>query len=137
MVDRGTGTHETSLRTPLRPRLRRTVLSGRSHHPELRQTIPRRGSARWNLVIHIHPGRKLWTKPKRLLLGPGLSDSALASPKKVIQAIAEQLGLKGTLRAASEQDSLSRIKGWILPLTHEKGHWVSDKWKLPAIGTYR
>jgi uncharacterized protein (DUF2126 family) len=86
---------------------------------------------RWNLVIHIHPERKLWTKPKRLLLGPGLPHSALASPKKVISAIAKELNLNGFLHAASEHATTSEIKGWVLPLAHENGKWASDKWKLP------
>jgi uncharacterized protein (DUF2126 family) len=30
---------------------------------------------RWNLVIHIHPTKKLWRKPQRLLLGSAIPDS--------------------------------------------------------------
>lgn len=90
---------------------------------------------RWNLVIHIHPERKLWRNPQKLLLGPGLPDSSLASPKKVISAIASLLKLKDYPQATSEKNNPSKIKGWVLPLAHENGKWVSDKWKLPPYLT--
>jgi uncharacterized protein (DUF2126 family) len=89
---------------------------------------------RWNLVIHIHPEKKLWRKPQRLLLGEPLPQESLASMKKVMGRLATRLHLQDRVRPAVEVDDDKKIKGWILPLAYEKKKWVSASWKLSGKG---
>ncbi|NJK90982.1 MAG: transglutaminase-like family protein [Blastochloris sp.] len=87
---------------------------------------------RWNLVIHHHPQRNLWSRPERLLLGPPLPPRQLANPKKVMQALARTLGLSTHIHQAAELSHPKTIIGYVLPLAWEKKGWTSAHWSFPS-----
>lgn len=84
---------------------------------------------RWNILLLHAEGNELWTGTDRLLLDDVEGGNDPKSAKVLARQIAEGLKLKGKVLPAVEQDREEEgVTGWVLPLTAEKGKWISPAW---------
>ena len=88
---------------------------------------------RWAMLTLFHEdGTPMWTHPERFLLedAPGANPEARAL--EVMDAIAEELGLRAHVLPCFEKGSSESPRGWILPLDGAEDGWISDTWPFSA-----
>jgi uncharacterized protein (DUF2126 family) len=81
------------------------------------------------LTLHREDGVPLWHRPEMLLLNDQPGASTERDARKLVAALATELGLKRfVLPCVEEGGSADSPRGWVLPLDRVKGDWVSDEW---------
>jgi uncharacterized protein (DUF2126 family) len=85
---------------------------------------------RWNcMILHRSSGEPLWPQKDRLLLDDVSGGNAAKDAERLMQTVAEKLGLGDRILPAYEESNESKApSGWVLPLDYEEGAWVSAKW---------
>ncbi|MDX2286159.1 MAG: transglutaminase family protein [Bacteroidia bacterium] len=88
---------------------------------------------RWTVSLTHRPGRPIWPATDRLLLDDRAPHESAARLPDLAVSIARTLRLSRFLRPAHEEGlaPTAAPKGWVLPLDHGAGGWVSDRWKMP------
>ncbi len=83
---------------------------------------------RWSLLVHIHPNRRLWNEPERLLAGPPSADNTIETAKHFAQKLAQRIGLQTYLYEAANPETPAVTQGCVLPLDYTHDNWISGKW---------
>ena len=80
------------------------------------------------LTLHRDDGLPLWTHPAVLLLDDVSASNSAQDARRLIEAIAAELGLARHLMPCVEVDAIESPQGWALPLDWTQDGWVSDDW---------
>jgi uncharacterized protein (DUF2126 family) len=81
------------------------------------------------LTLHREDGVPMWCHPEMFALEGGGSDATNRDARKLIAALASELGVKQYVLPCIEKGgSLDAPRGWVLPLDRRDGDWVSGDW---------
>lgn len=85
---------------------------------------------RWNcMTLHVKDGQALWPETERLMLDDVAGSNASSAAKDFCEALSRKLRVKRFLLPAAQQSvPRGEVAGWVLPLTHMDGRWVSENW---------
>jgi uncharacterized protein (DUF2126 family) len=85
---------------------------------------------RWVVrIVDRDDGIALWTRPDLLCLDDRVGSNAHREARKLIGAIAAELGLgRYVLPCVEPGEASDRPRGWVLPLDRTDAGWVSDDW---------
>ncbi len=80
------------------------------------------------LTLHRDDGVPFWSHPGILLLDDASASNTADDARRLMEAIAERLGLGPCVMPCVEKDALAFPHGWALPLDRSEAGWVSDDW---------
>ncbi len=93
---------------------------------------------RWSvLILHRDDGVPLWRYPRTLLLDDVPGANTEGDARKLMAAIADELGFAAQVRCCVERDEPASHRGWVLPLDWTAGAWTSDDWPFSANAPLR
>ncbi len=81
------------------------------------------------LTLHRDDGVPMWGHPEMFALEGGAAEATDRDARKLIAAIASELGVKQyVLPCIEEGGSVDAPRGWVLPLDRGADDWVSGEW---------
>lgn len=114
----------------LAARLLRELYAGGVVMQVFGKQYPGESLPRWVVrILDRDDGAPLWTRPDILRLDDGPGTNADRDARKLIGAVAADLGLgRHVLPCVERGDASDRPRGWVLPLDRTAQGWVSDRW---------